>query len=481
MQDPSPKVISFWIRLPLMTAFLFFMFGTLYSAADVNCGLGQSCPDEHQCCRIGISVWCCPTAVSCDYDIDDDWTGCTEGVWPASSNPLPPPHALQQQSKTTSIEHSDDDLRRWRSIASKGDSDELQKLLDQRVSPDQRIYGRTLLHYVVMSGNPEAVNVLLKAGANPNVHDQRGSTPLTALLRVREQRRPYLTVQGINQVTEALLEGGANPNLAHKIRGRAPLHFAATKGLFEATDILLRSGAQPNAKDNFGTTPLLTAAKTNPILLAESILPLPYSPEEGLFRVISLLLDAGASPHVQDDIGSSPLHYVGKFGNDRAIRVLVRMGAHLNHTNSHGSTPLHLAISSASYMRHVKGARTLLSLNADPNFQNNEGHTPMDLILELERKGRGSWARLAKPQLVKALQKSCASLYFDGRSIYVESKRDEEIVEVVMRRRLRPPHGTGNRRWESFEVNVAPNQTVFAADGKYLEVEFLNCRIVRNF
>ena len=481
MLDIGGNRHCFLTRCVITTVFLFLVFGANSSAAAVNCGLGQSCPDEHQCCRVGISVWCCPTAVRCDYDIDEDWTGCTQGVWPASSEPYPPPPLPDKQSTTLASTSSEEAKMHWRSIALRGDSHALQKLLDEGVSPDERIFGRTLLHYVIMSGKPDAVNVLLSAGANPNVHDQHGSTPLTALLRVREQRKPFLTVEGINKVTRALVDGGANPNLAETIRGRAPLHFAATKGLFEAANILLQAGARWNARDNLDSTPLLEAARTNPIILDESsILPLPYGAEEGIFSIISLLLTAGASPHVQDDAGNSPLHFVGKFGNDRAIRALVRAGADVDHTNSFLETPLHLAVGSANYVRHVKGIRTLLSLKANPNVQDGQGRTPMDRIIEMEQKGKGSWAKLAKPQLVRALQRTCASLVFDGRSVYVESKREKEAVEITMRRRLRPPHGSGIPDWDQFKRVVAPRQTVFAADGKYLEVEFLNCRVVRN-
>ena len=39
-----------------------------FKVAAVNCGLGQTCPDGNQCCRIGSSIWCCPSNGSCDYD-----------------------------------------------------------------------------------------------------------------------------------------------------------------------------------------------------------------------------------------------------------------------------------------------------------------------------------------------------------------------------------------------------------------------------
>ena len=95
MLDIGGNRHCFWTRCVITTVFLFLVFGANSSAAAVNCGLGQSCPDEHQCCRVGISVWCCPTAVRCDYDIDEDWTifriwlGACSGSLRLSGEPSP--------------------------------------------------------------------------------------------------------------------------------------------------------------------------------------------------------------------------------------------------------------------------------------------------------------------------------------------------------------------------------------------------------
>ena len=45
-------------------------------ASRVNCGLGKSCSSGYRCCRVGVTVWCCPKNLKCDYDIDSDWAQC---------------------------------------------------------------------------------------------------------------------------------------------------------------------------------------------------------------------------------------------------------------------------------------------------------------------------------------------------------------------------------------------------------------------
>ena len=55
-----------------------------------------------------------------------------------------------------------------------------------------------------------------------------------------------------------LLSKGANPNVKDN-RGRTPLHHAAFYGYAENVQVLLAAGADPNARDNEGWTPLNAA------------------------------------------------------------------------------------------------------------------------------------------------------------------------------------------------------------------------------
>lgn len=36
--------------------------------AAVNCGLAQTCKDGYKCCRVGISVYCCPKGIPCNLE-----------------------------------------------------------------------------------------------------------------------------------------------------------------------------------------------------------------------------------------------------------------------------------------------------------------------------------------------------------------------------------------------------------------------------
>ncbi len=87
-----------------------------------------------------------------------------------------------------------------------------------------------------------AVGLLLKAGADPNIHNDRGQTPLHC-------------ANGFNSIA-SLLKAGANPNQQDN-QGKTPLHYAAKVGLDkESINLFLESRAKLNILDKQGKTPL---------------------------------------------------------------------------------------------------------------------------------------------------------------------------------------------------------------------------------
>ena len=106
------------------------------------------------------------------------------------------------------------------------------------------------LALAVRAGTLEDVRTLLNDGADPNVHDKHGNTPLH-----------NAAVAGSVDKAQLLFECGANLE-AHNRFGRTPLHSACDIGWPEVVKILVRLGANVHAKDGpllDGETPFQVA------------------------------------------------------------------------------------------------------------------------------------------------------------------------------------------------------------------------------
>jgi len=124
-----------------------------------------------------------------------------------------------------------------------GDTAKLERLLkegaDVNVKDD---YGRTPLHVAAEKGEVEIVKLLLEKGADVNVKNNNGQTPLH-----------YAASGGYTEIVKLLLERGADVNVKNK-NVSTPLHDAAFGGYTEIVKLLLERGADPEIKDGLGLT-----------------------------------------------------------------------------------------------------------------------------------------------------------------------------------------------------------------------------------
>lgn len=235
-------------------------------------------------------------------------------------------------------------IGRWRRSGDNGAAALLLEAGADPNVPDNRMM--TALHRVASWGDLTAVALLLEAGADLNARDQGGGTPLH-----------HATVNDAHAVARALSDAGADVH-ARDRRGDTPLHWASHRGGLTVA-VLLEAGADVNAQNEANQTPLHSA------LQGSSAEP------------VGLLLERGANPDVRDENGRTPLHVAAVYsfsGTAPMITALLEAGADANARAASGETPLHLA---ADQNDDPGQLLALLAAGADLNSPDAQSATPL--------------------------------------------------------------------------------------------------------
>uniref|UniRef100_A0ABD2VUY7 Uncharacterized protein n=1 Tax=Trichogramma kaykai TaxID=54128 RepID=A0ABD2VUY7_9HYME len=125
--------------------------------------------------------------------------------------------------------------------------------MEQTIDLDTRDnLGNSALHYAIHYGNVDMVEFLLLKGANPNVANNDGMTPLH-IIRAKRAVRVHLLMKflRISDHMQQTLQLDAQDKM-----GNTPLHLAVRDGCFVMIEPLLRRGANPNLTNQEGMTPL---------------------------------------------------------------------------------------------------------------------------------------------------------------------------------------------------------------------------------
>jgi ankyrin repeat protein len=177
--------------------------------------------------------------------------------------------------------------------------------------------GRTALHHAKGS-----VNSLLLQGADPNIADEGGWTPLMGAASAGD----------VVKVKELVLWQGTDVNLRNEA-GCTALHYAAGKNYFDIVEaILQREDVQVNIQDKH--------ARATPLIRAIMM---------GNWKVASRILKEGARTNFQDCEGNTALHYAIGMENVEMAVELIEKGALDNVRNNLGMTPMEVA---SSFMRN---------------------------------------------------------------------------------------------------------------------------------
>jgi ankyrin repeat protein len=145
-----------------------------------------------------------------------------------------------------------------------GNKEKVKELLTHDIDLNTERFEQIALINAAEKNHVEIVDLLLRRGANSNIQDNIGSTPLLA---------------GANnpQIVRLLLAAGANPNI-YNYNKLSPLLLAVKRNNIESVKLLLDAGANPNPEPD-------ALPHETPLSVAE---------KNGFTNIVTLLKQAGA-------------------------------------------------------------------------------------------------------------------------------------------------------------------------------------------
>ncbi|XP_024278479.1 ankyrin repeat and EF-hand domain-containing protein 1a [Oncorhynchus tshawytscha] len=372
-----------------------------------------------------------------------------------------------------------------------GDQPQIEKMVDMGVEDlinlTEPREGTGVLHLAAVANNTNMVSFLLAQGAQPNVQDKRGRTPvmlaaemghdgMVALLAKNYAKMNLLDAEGkgvlfycifptkrhmrclqvalqsmadVNNVSLAgtpvfllacqraadcsamclsILEQGADPNSANQMTGRTALMEAARAGAVELVRAILLRGANPNTLDKNHLHATHFAAMG------------------GFFEVIQVLSAYSADMGVMTSEGDTPLHYAARGGFTDCCRFLAQRGCNPKQKNQEGLLPRHIAKDNSykAVVKELKKAERIHGKYSKTGVSNP--NTPWALTLhdwsheheaalrnafldESEAKGTET---VSREMFISVLQKLQAPVELDQlhKVVVAHDKRREGLVNV---------------------------------------------------
>jgi ankyrin repeat protein len=163
----------------------------------------------------------------------------------------------------------------------------------------------------VRRGDHMAVQALVRKGADVNVREADGTTPLHWAVRGNDLK-----------LVSALVRAGADVKARNRY-GLQPLTLAATNGSAPMIELLLTAGADPHERTAAGEPVLMTASRT------------------GTVEAVKLLLGRGADVHARESwFGETALMWAAAENHASVVRLLVEAGADINARSTILSAPV---------------------------------------------------------------------------------------------------------------------------------------------
>ncbi len=205
------------------------------------------------------------------------------------------------------------------------------------------------------------LRLLIAHGAHLNAKDPAGNTALINAAISRRLDTMELLLTGGATIDEPDADG--NTALMRAI-GTSETMMEQSTARENVVRLLLARGANVNARNRRGVTPLMLAAGTANVGT----------------DIVQWLLDRGADPQAQDDLGKNALFYAAQNGHTDTLKLLLSKGVNINSRDKRGETPLIAMLKTTAPINQT--LMLLISSGGDVNARDAEGQTPLAIALQ---------------------------------------------------------------------------------------------------
>ncbi|MBL8151042.1 MAG: ankyrin repeat domain-containing protein [Blastocatellia bacterium] len=281
-----------------------------------------------------------------------------------------------------------------RTAVRNGQIDIVKILLGKRADIDSKdLFGITPLIYSVLYNRPVIAKLLLEKGAIPDLKTSFRWKKCATTIRsgsytpedLKKCSSPLIN-SGITALTIAaarknleiatyLLEAGADTNIYDE-DGWTPLMEAASNSAI-ITEAMIKKGAEVNVVAHGGLTPVMIATRQT---------------YQDSFDTIKLLLEAGAKVDAQNKTGVTALMFAAGAAASNKVGLLLSRGANVNLQDKNGLTALmYASMASHSNFKRIETVKFLINKKADLSIKDKNGKDVLeyakaykqDAILEL--------------------------------------------------------------------------------------------------
>lgn len=352
--------------------------------------------------------------------------------------------------------------QRFIRAAANNDVSEVEAILKRNQQlVDEKFKNLTALIISSHEGHIGVVRVLLKAGADKDITDEKGNTALmAALMKNRES------------VALLLVEEGANIHLVNR-NAQSALHFAASTSSNLTLRELLRRKADPTKQDVVGDTPLHDAIANKNHTAVDLLLEDPRTNQKLLNKkgfcalhmaamkddarsVRSLLAKTPGLLNAPKDDGFSAIHLAAFNNNCDVLRVLLELKADTERKNKNCATALHLAC----HKGYKQAVELLIKASANLNTVDEDGDTPLHNVV-MGSRNVDMFAALmglritSKDEIQERIEIACM-LIERGANTQSRNKRGKTAVECCSNDAMKQAiQRCISRRGGSDEVNRA--------------------------